>query len=103
MCLSASSAAACAGAGASADDYGDDYDHTDHDSDECAASSTPPMRWAARCVVHLYSADSPVALSRSDDNAMLMFVYIMCSAFGISFLFVDTCKCSVRGQGLPFF
>ena len=63
----------CAGAGASADDYGDDYDHTDHDSDECAASSTPPMRWAARCVVHLYSADSPVALSRSDDNVVIMF------------------------------
>ena len=33
-----------------------------------AASSTPPWRWAARCVVHLYSVDSPVALSRSDDE-----------------------------------
>ena len=33
-----------------------------------AVASTPPMRWTARCVVHLYSADSPVALSRSDDE-----------------------------------
>ncbi len=35
---------------------------------DVAASSAPPLRWAARCVVYLYSADSPVALSRSDDE-----------------------------------
>ena len=29
-----------------------------------AAFSTPPMRWAARCVVNLYSAGSPVGLAR---------------------------------------
>ena len=66
----------CAGVGASADDYGDDYDHTEHDSDACAASSAPTMRWAARCVVHLYSADSPVALSRSDENVMITFLFL---------------------------
>ena len=42
-----------------------------------AASSTPPMRWAARCVVHLYSVDSLVALSRSDEGVMTMIVWLI--------------------------
>ena len=41
-----------------------------------AASSTPPNTWAARCVVHWYSADSLVALSRSDEDVMTMTVYL---------------------------
>jgi hypothetical protein len=32
-----------------------------------AASSTPPMRWAAWRVVYFYSADSPGAITRSDE------------------------------------
>ena len=49
-------------------DQDDDNNDQDEDANDVAASSAPPMRWAARCVVHLYSADSPVALSRSDDD-----------------------------------
>ena len=48
-----------------------------------AASSTPPMRWAARCVVHVYSADSPVALSRPDDGVMIMILDFWILVFGI--------------------
>ena len=49
-------------------DQDDDNGDQDEDANDVAAASTPPMRWAAWRVVYLYSADSPVALSRSDDE-----------------------------------
>ena len=59
----------------------DDYDTDDHDSDKLirtirkrnhrqAASSTPPMRWATRRAVYFYSADSPGAITRSDEMGL---------------------------------
>ena len=35
------------------------------------------MRWAAWCVVHVYSAGSLVALSRSDEDVMTMVSMIL--------------------------
>ena len=42
-------------------EFDNDDNDGDDDDDYTEASSTPPLRCASRCVVYLYSADSPVA------------------------------------------
>ena len=58
------------------DDNDNDNDNVDNvvddDDNDNEASSTPPLRCASRHAVSLYSADSPVALSRSGDHVMIM-------------------------------
>ena len=68
------------------DNDNDNVDNVDDDDDnDNEASSTPPLRCASRHAVYLYSADSPVALSRSGDHVMIMIL-----DFGLLDLFFIT-------------
>ena len=67
-----------------------------------AASSAPPMRWAARCVVYVYSADSPVALSRSDGIHMIMVLFEV-GFFNFTFFGKSNNIKLAQGQSFPLF